>query len=402
MEKKLSVNDLDVKGKRVLLRVDFNVPLSKEGTITDFKKIEESLPTIQLLLDRGAKIILLSHLGKPEGKKVDSLSLKILIEPLSRALGKQIQFLGDCVGEEVKTGINNLAGRDIALLENLRFHPEEENPSLNPKFTQSLASLGDLYVDDAFGSMHRAHASIVSICKYFPKTSAMGLLVEKELRYLLGALENPSLPFFAIVGGAKISSKLSLLSKLQEKVNALFIGGAMAFTFLKSQRFGIGSSFCEGDLLDEAKKILEKAKNRRCEIHLPLDLMIAKNPHSASIKKHVTIQEGVPDGWYGVDIGPLTIAHWQTLLKEGSTIFWNGPLGVFEIPPFAEGTFQIAKTLANLKSATTIIGGGDSAAAIAQLGIEDKFTYISTGGGASLELIEKQALPGVEALTTIK
>lgn len=399
MFNKLSLKSLDVKGKKVVVRVDYNVPLNPDGSIADTKKIEETLPTLLYLMHHGAKIILISHLGKPAGEKQKKFSLEVIAKGLSSLLHKKIAFIDDCQGESVEKSIENLPFGEIALLENLRFYKAEEDPEIDLGFAKNLSRLGDVFINDAFGASHRKHSSIVNICDYFKGRCAMGFLMEKEIKELNKILISPSRPFFAIIGGSKVSSKLKLLLTLLEKVDALFIGGGMAFTFFKFQRRGIGNSLCEPSLINDVKNILEKSTSLSVPIYLPVDLVVAKSFSNEAPSKIVTIDEGVPEGWQGLDIGPKTISSWKGELIKGSTIFWNGPLGVFEFPQFAKGTCEIASELSSL-DATTIVGGGDSAAAIAQLGLEKKFTYISTGGGASIEFLEKGTLPGIEALSS--
>ena len=376
---KLTLKDLSLKGKRVLMRVDFNVP-----SIADDSRIIASLPSIQYILNQGASLVLMSHLGRPKGKD-PSLSLAPCAKRVGELLHKPVQMAPDCIGPVVEKMAKALQPGQILLLENLRFHAGEE--AQDPEFVAGLAKLGDCYVNDAFGTAHRAHASTAAIAKYFPGKSAMGFLMEKEIKALSPLLSNPGRPFYAIIGGAKISSKIGVIQKLLERVDGLFIGGAMAFTFLKAQGITIGNSMCE-DL-----KTVPKGN-----IHLPIDLVIADAFSNDAKRQTVPTQQGIPPGWQGMDIGPQTVAAWGRLLKPAATIFWNGPVGVFEMPNFAAGTRKVAELLANSK-AMTVVGGGDSVAAVEQMGLGDKMTYLSTGGGASLEFLEFGHLPGIDALS---
>lgn len=399
---KLSVRDLLVKGKKVLVRVDFNVPLDDAQHITDDTRIVESILTIKYLLEAGAAVILMSHLGRPKGKKVPEYSLKVCAERLSQILGLPVKMAPDCVGNEVQSIAAALKPGDVLLLENLRFHAAEENPEIDINFAKNLASLGDFYVNDAFGAAHREHSSITSITQYFKGKSATGFLLEKEIHFLGDLLLNPKRPFYAIVGGAKISSKLGVLHALLKKVDILFVGGGMSYTFLKAQGIPIGNSICEDALLEQARKILEYATKNKIRLELPQDNVVADFYGKDASYHTVFSKNGIPDGFMGMDIGPKTCANWSEILQNGKTIFWNGPLGVAEFPAFSKGTDAIAQSLANIsvnKDAITIVGGGDSVAAIRKLNMLDKFTHISTGGGASLEYIEYGKLPGVEALT---
>ncbi len=362
--KKLSLRDLPIEGKKIIMRVDFNVPLNKDGSIGDDTRIRESLPSIKYVLEKGGKLVLMSHLGK------SGASLAPCAKRLSELLGKPVDF---------PDGTGN-----IILLENLRQNPAEEDPKKDPQFAKNLAELGDFYVNDAFGTAHRKHSSTYEIAEYFHGKAAMGFLMEKEYNYLTSILENPKTPFFAIVGGSKVSSKIGVLKSLIKKADKIFIGGAMAYTFLKAQGLPIGDSLCENEQIELAKELLKSGK-----IHLPKDTVI----------ENTNIVSTIPSGAKGMDIGPETIKEWSLELQNAKTIFWNGPLGVFETPPFDKGTSSIAHTLANLKNATTIVGGGDSAAAINALNLASKFSHISTGGGASLELIEFGHLPGIDVLS---
>lgn len=389
---KMSIKDIDIKNKRVLIRVDFNVPLDDKLNITDDTRIKAALPTIKYAIESQAKVILMSHLGRPDGKALEKARLKPAAKRLSELLEKNVTVLNDCVGEEVKKTVSAMKPGDVALLENLRFHAEEEKN--DPNFAKELASLGDVFVNDAFGTAHRAHASTEGVTKYLP--SVAGFLIEKEITYLGKALQSPAKPFVSILGGAKVSDKIGIVENLMDKVDALVIGGAMAYTFLKVQGFNTGNSKLEKEKLGLAKEILEKAKAKKIAIVLPQDHTIA-DKFDAAAQTKVTTDANIPEGWMGLDIGPKTIKNFKEVLSKAKTIVWNGPLGVCEMKPFEKGSKEIANFIANL-SATTIIGGGDTAAAIAQFGLENKMSHISTGGGASLEFLEGKALPGIVAL----
>lgn len=399
MAGKLSIQDLPLQGKRVLLRVDFNVPLEKNAMISDDSRIQAALPSIRYALDHGAALVLMSHLGRPKGIKNPSLSLAPCAKRLSDLLGQPVPLAPDCVGPEVERMVSGVQPGGILLLENLRFHDAEEHPEKDPSFAEKLSHWGDVYVDDAFGAAHRPHASITEIAQYFPGKAAQGLLMQKELAYLGTSLTQSKRPFYAILGGAKISTKIGLIRTLCEKVDGLFVGGAMAFTFLKAQGRRIGSSLFEEDFLGLAKEVLAHCEKKRVKFWLPLDAIIVRNespmPAEGSV---VTMAEGIPDGYQGVDIGPATIREFQNGLQDARTIFWNGPMGIFERDAFAKGTLAIAQTVA-ATNALKIVGGGDSVAALHKLGLADKMSHLSTGGGASLEFIEKGKLVGVEALS---
>jgi 3-phosphoglycerate kinase len=396
---KLTLRDLDVRGKRVLVRVDFNVPTETRGgkvRITDDTRIRESLPTINYLRKNGAKTILMAHLGRPKGKPVPKYSLRPIGEHLHSLIHQPVIFSHDTIGEVPEKIIAHMENGDVALLENVRFQPEEE--ANDPKFAETLAKLGDPYVNDAFGAAHRAHASTAGITKFVP-TSAMGFLMEKELKYLREGLEKPAKPFVVILGGAKVSDKIGVLKALMEKADTILIGGAMANTFLKAQGVQVGASRVESDKVDLAREILDLAKKRGVKFLLPIDAVEAEEIRAGTPIRNtsrLSPQHGITDGWQAVDIGAATIALYQDEIAKGETIFWNGPVGIFEIPDFAEGTIAIAEALAQ-SGATTIIGGGDSVTAVKQAGLADKMTFISTGGGASL--LEGKELPGVAALS---
>jgi phosphoglycerate kinase len=398
---KLSVRDLDVRGKRVLVRVDFNVPTEMRSgkiRITDDTRVRESLPTINYLREHEAKTILMSHFGRPKGKRVQKYSLRPIGDYLHSLIHQPVIFSHDTIGEVPEKIIDHMENGDVALLQNVRFQPEEE--ANDPNFAKALAKLGDLYVNDAFGAAHRAHASTMGITKFVAK-SAMGLLMEKELKHLREGLEKPAKPFVVVLGGAKVSDKIGVLKALMEKADAILIGGAMANTFLKAQGIPIGASRFEPDKLDLARELLDLAKKRGVRLLLPIDAVEADEIRAGASMRNtsrLSPQHGISDGWQAVDIGAATIALYQEEIAKAETILWNGPLGVFEIPEFGEGTIAIAEALAQ-SGATTIIGGGDSVTAVKQAGLAGKMTFISTGGGASLELLEGKELPGVAALT---
>lgn len=397
MLRKLSLRELDVKNKKILMRVDFNVPLDKMGMITDDTRIKASLPSIQYVLDEGGSVILMSHLGRPKGKNPE-LSLSICGKRLSEILNKPVEMASDCVGKDVEEQAQRLLPGQILLLENLRFHKGEEHPDQEPEFAKQLAQLGDAYVYDAFATAHRKHASTYFVPKLFPNLAAAGFLMEKEIEFLGHLVLNPQKPFCAIIGGAKISTKIGVLKSLLEKVDALLIGGAMAYTFMKAQGFSIGDSLYEPEFLEEAKRILEASRSSHAQLLLPLDHVVSENLEETASIRIVDNKQGIPQGFKGVDIGPQTIEEYFLALNKASTIFWNGPMGIFEIPKFATGTTAIAEILAN-SPATTIVGGGDSIAALQNAGVMDKINHVSTGGGASLEFIEFGTLPGIEALS---
>ena len=390
---KKTVKDIDVRGKRVLLRCDFNVPQDENLNITDNRRIVSSLDTIKYLLDKNAKVILCSHLGRPKGEVKKEFSLAPVAKELSRLLGKEVKLADDVVGESAKKLTSEMNPGDIVLLENVRFEPGEEKN--DEELSKKFASLAEVYVNDAFGSAHRAHSSTAGVAAFLPAVS--GFLMEKEINFLGTALENPERPFVAILGGKKVSDKINVIDNLLEKVDTLIIGGGMAFTFFKAQGYNVGKSVCELDKLDLAKSLLEKAKAKGVKMMLPVDTKIGKEFSNDTETMTVKSTE-IPDDWEGFDIGEETIKAYSEELKKAKTIVWNGPVGVFELPVFAVGTNAIAKVLGDLEDATTIIGGGDSAAAIEKAGLSDKMTHISTGGGASLEFLEGKKLPGVECL----
>ena len=399
---KLSVRDLDVRGKRVLVRVDFNVPVEEHGDhvhITDDTRIREALPTINYLREHGAKVILMSHFGRPKGKREPKYSLRPVGEHLHSLINCPVVFSHDTIGEVPERIIAAMCEGDVALLENLRYQPEEEANS--PEFAQALAKLGDLYVNDAFGAAHRAHASTAGITK-FVKQSAMGFLMEKELKYLHEELDRPAKPFVVIMGGAKVSDKIGVLKALMEKASTILIGGAMANTFFQARGIPVGKSRVESDKLDLARELSELAQQKKVNLVLPVDAKEAQEIKAGTAVRNtnrLSPQSGISDGWLAVDIGNATVALFEEEIAKAKTILWNGPVGIFEIPDFSDGTFAIAEAVAK-SGATTIIGGGDSVTAVKQAGLSDKMTFISTGGGASLELLEGKELPGVAALST--
>ena len=392
---KLSINDLQLNGQRVFIRVDFNVPV-KNGVIGDDTRIRASLPTIKYALDHGATIVLASHLGRPKGKPNPEFSLGPIVERLSQLLGVPVVFADDCIGEAAANAVRTAqTGNRVVLLENLRFHPEEEKN--DAKFAKQLASLADLYVDDAFGAAHRAHASVEAITHVLPKAAA-GLLMEQELRYLGHALESPERPFVAILGGAKVSDKIEVIENMLGKVDRLLIGGAMAYTFFKSRGIPVGKSLVEEDKLDAARNIEANAAARKITLALPADHVVADKLDPSASTEVLKIGDASIGDRLGLDIGPETIKNYERLLSDAKTVVWNGPMGVFEMDKFAAGTNAVAKAVASVKG-TTIIGGGDSIAAIKKAGMADRITHISTGGGASLEFLGGRTLPGVAALT---
>lgn len=394
---KLTIQDLNLRGKRVFIRVDFNVPL-KDGVVTDDTRIRETLPTLKLAMEKGGRLVLASHLGRPKGGPDPKYSMKPAAKKLEELLGKPVAFAADCVGAEAETKSKALKDGDVLVLENVRFHPEEEKN--DETFSKQLAALCDgVFVCDAFGSAHRAHASVVGITK-FVKQSAAGLLMEKEIAYIGKAVSNPTRPFVAILGGAKVSDKIEVVENLMKIADAMLIGGGMAYTFLKAQGLGVGKSLVEADKIDLAKKILADAKQRNFKFFLPVDNVIAPE-FKVDAPSKVVDSTAMPADQMGLDIGPKTIAEYKAEIAKAKTIVWNGPMGVFEMPAFAKGTLEIANAVAAATSAgaTSIIGGGDSVAAVHQSGVAKQISHISTGGGASLEFLGGRKLPGVEALT---
>ena len=394
---KLTINDLDLKGKRVFIRVDFNVPL-KDAVITDDTRVRETLPTLRLAIQKGARLVLASHLGRPKGGPDSKFSLKPAARKLEELLGKPVAFALDCVGPGAEGQSKALRDGEVLVLENVRFHPEEEKN--DEAFSKQLATLCDgLFVCDAFGSAHRAHASVVGITR-FVKQSAAGLLMEKELAYLGKALTNPARPFVAILGGAKVSDKIEVVENLMKIAGAMLIGGGMAYTFLKADGQPIGKSLVEDDKLELARRLRDEARQKKFALLLPVDHVVGAEFNADTAARTVSVS-ATPDGWMGLDIGPKTIDTYRQKIAGAKTIVWNGPMGVFEMPAFAKGTLEVAKAVAAATSsgATSIVGGGDSVAAVHQSGVADKISHISTGGGASLEFLGGRKLPGVEALT---
>jgi phosphoglycerate kinase len=389
---KKTVRDIDVRKKRVLMRVDFNVPMNQDGAITDDTRIRACLPTIEYLVKHQARIILCSHLDRPGGKVVEELRLAPVARRLSELTNKPVEALNDCIGSQVESAVSRLQDGEIVLLENLRFYQQEE--ANDPNFAQSLSHLADIYVDDAFGACHRAHASIVGIAQYLPAVS--GFLLEKELETLTGLLRNPGKPFAALIGGAKLATKLGVLNNMISKVDYLLIGGGMAATFLKSQGYGVGSSKVEDNQIEPVRNVVSKAKSAGVELVLPQDFLVAEKLQSGATTRVVPMDK-VPKGWIITDIGNKSVEVFTKVLEKCKTVFWNGPLGVFEIAEFGEGTRSLAKVLTNLK-ATTIIGGGSTAEAVEETGLTDKMSYVSTGGGASMELLQGKELAGVTVL----
>ncbi len=393
-----TIDDVDLREKRVLVRVDFNVPMDSKGNITDDKRILESLPTIRKILNTRGIPIIMSHLGRPKGRPSKEFSLKPLAGHLSTLLSKDVQFAPDCVGKETKEVVDALKPGSVLLLENLRFHPEEEKN--NPEFAKQLASYGDVYVNDAFGTAHRAHASTEGVTKFL-RPAVAGYLMKKEIEYLAKAVTNPQRPYVAILGGAKISGKIDVIQNLLPKVDVLVIGGGMAFTFFRAQELEIGDSLVEQDKVQLAKQILDEIKASSRRVILPIDCVVADKFDNNAMRRTVPVNKIKP-GWRGLDIGPQTIQLISLELKNAKTIVWNGPMGAFEMSNFANGTMEVAKLLAEAtkNGATTIVGGGDSAAAITQMGFEASISHVSTGGGASLEYLEGKQLPGLVALDT--
>ena len=385
-----TIKDINFAGRKVLIRVDFNVPLDENLNITDDTRIRMAVPTIKFITDKGGRVVLMSHLGRPKGGPVAKYSLKSLVNHLGKLLGKTVHFAEDCIGEKATAVVNSLKNGDVALLENLRFHAEEEKN--DPTFAKALAALGEIFVSDAFGTAHRAHASTAGIADTLPAYA--GFLMEKEINYLSKITTSPDRPLVAVMGGAKVSDKILVIENLLEKVDALLIGGGMAFTFLKAQGYNIGKSLCEADKLDLALKLIEKAKASGRKLLLPVDVVTATEIKEGIATRTVDSKH-IPENELGLDIGPKTIESFAAELKNAKTVLWNGPMGVFETKPFDVGTRKIAELLANLK-ATTVVGGGDSVAAVEQMGAADKVSHVSTGGGACLEFLEGQTLPGIE------
>ena len=395
---RLTIDDLNVKGKRVLVRVDFNVPLDDNQKITSDFRIRAALPTITKLLEGGARVILMSHLGRPKGEKNPKFSLKPVAERLGELIPNRVYFAPDCIGEEVKKMVSELEDGEVLLLENLRFHSEETKN--DPQFSAQLAELGDIYVNDAFGTSHRAHASMAGVAEHFEQRAA-GYLLQKELHYLQDYLSEPKKPYTAVLGGAKVTGKIEIIEKLFGKVDNILIGGGMVFTFLKAKGLEIGKSLLEEDKIELAKETLEKAKEFGCNIYLPTDIVVAQEVSESAVPDVVPV-DAIPADQIGVDIGPDSTMLFTNILNESNTVLWNGPMGVFEIPQFSTGTESIARALADItkKGAVTVVGGGDSASAIKKLKMSDKVTHVSTGGGASLELLSGMELIPVNLIST--
>lgn len=391
-----TVNDINFSGKKAIIRVDFNVPLDENFNVTDANRIEGAKPTIDKILNDGGSVILMSHLGRPKNKE-EKYSLKHIVKKVSEVIGKPVQFADDCIGNEAVEKANNLKSGEILLLENLRYYSEEEKGDVG--FSEKLAQLGDIYVNDAFGTAHRAHASTTIIAQFFPNDKYFGLLLAKEIESLDRVLKNSEKPVTAILGGSKVSSKITVIENILDKIDNLIIGGGMTFTFIKALGGKIGSSICEDDKLDLALEILAKAKQKNVEVHLPVDVVIADAFSNDANTKTVDVNE-IPDGWQGLDVGAKTLENFRKVISESKTILWNGPVGVFEMEKFANGTIELGDYIAEAthKGAFSLVGGGDSVSAVKQFGLEPKMSYVSTGGGAMLEMLEGRILPGIDAI----
>ncbi|MFN3283197.1 MAG: phosphoglycerate kinase [Pseudothermotoga sp.] len=395
--KKLTIRDVDLKGKTVIMRVDFNVPIDKEGKVSDDTRITAALPTIKYAVEKNAKVILLSHLGRPKGGPDPKYSLKPVADHLKMISGLNVSFVPYLIGEEVKQAVKNMKPGDVLVLENTRFHPGEEKNDL--ELAKAWAELADIHVNDAFGTAHRAHSSNVGIAAFIP--SVAGFLMEKEIEFLSKVTYEPEHPYVVVLGGAKVSDKIGVITNLLNKADKLLIGGAMMFTFLKAQGASVGSSLVEDDKLELAKEILSQAEQKKVQIVLPVDTLIAQKMEAGAQTRVVQIKDGIPEGWMGLDIGPETIKLFEESLRDAKTVVWNGPTGVFEIDDFARGTKAVAEMIAKVKG-TTVIGGGDSAAAVAKFGLESAYSHVSTGGGASLEFLEGKELPGISSIADKK
>lgn len=390
---KLSLRDLDIKGKRIFIRADFNIPLDENLNVTDDRRIRSTLPTINYAVDEGAKVILASHLGRPKGGPDKHYSLSPIAKRLQRLIKKEVTFLPDCIGPEIEAAVNKMSEGDIILLENLRFHTEEEKN--DEEFSRALSRLADYYINDAFGTAHRAHASIIGIPKFLP--SAAGFLLSKEIEYLKGAVDNPVRPFVAILGGAKVSGKIGVLENLENKVDKVIVGGGMVYTFLKAMGYSVGDSLVEEDMISFANSIREKVISKGIKFYLPVDCVVALSLEQGAETKIVPVQE-IPNGWKALDIGPASVKLFTEAISNAKTVLWNGPMGVFEIDAFSRGTFAIAHAVADAY-ALTIVGGGDTDLAVSRSGVSENISFISTGGGAALQLLEGKELPGLAALT---
>ncbi|MCH9627575.1 MAG: Bifunctional PGK/TIM [Chlamydiales bacterium] len=395
---KLFIDNVDLTGKKVLMRVDFNVPLDSEGNVADATRIEAALPSIQYVLDQGGALILMSHLGRPQNAPDPALSLAPIAKVLAALLNRPVEMAPNCIGEKVQERVQSLSPGDILLLENLRFHRAETHPEEDPTFAKELASYGDIYVNDAFGTAHRKHSSTYTIAQYFPSRAAAGFLLKKEIHFLGDMLTHPSRPFYALLGGAKISTKIGIIKNLLQKADRLLIGGGMSYTFLKAQGHVIGNSLVEEELIPLAKELLETAGEK---IVLPRDILVAKECSEEAPAKLIDLhQEEIPDGYEGLDMGPQTIELFSELLGEAKTLLWNGPVGVYELKRFAKGTITLARRIGEL-NAISLVGGGDLIAALNQAEVSDQITHVSTGGGAALEYLEYGTLPGIEALSGV-
>ena len=401
MKKKQFIEELDLEGKRVLTRVDYNVPLNDELKIIDNGRIKATLPTVNYIIEKGGRAVLMSHLGRPGGQRIDSMSLKPAAMELSGLLGQPVKLAPDCIGEEVNNLVESMQNGDVVMLENLRFHKAETKN--DPSFCEALAGNGDVYVNDAFGTVHRAHASTTGVVSYIAE-SAVGYLMRREIQFLGEAMAEPERPFVAIVGGAKVSDKIKVIEKLLDKVQTLIIGGGMACTFLKSQGYKIGSSLLEEDSLELATNLIQEAEQKGVELLLPVDVVIAERFDNNASTRIIPVEKGVPEDWLILDVGPRSIEIFSHSIIGSGTVLWNGPMGVFEMEKFSKGTYAIAESLAEAteKGSVTIIGGGDSAAAIQNSGLSERINHVSTGGGASLEFLEGKELPGVSAIQESK
>ena len=391
-----TINDFDFKDKKAIIRVDFNVPLDENFNVTDTNRIESAKPTIDKILADGGSVILMSHLGRPKGKE-DKYSLQHIVKTVSSVLGVPVQFASDCKGEIAYNAVSKLLPRQVLLLENLRFYPEEEAGDV--AFAKELASLGDIYVNDAFGTAHRAHASTTIIAQFFPENKCFGLLLAKEIESLNKVLNNSVKPVTAVLGGSKVSSKITVIENILDKVDHMIIGGGMTFTFVKALGGKIGDSICEDDKMELALEILKKAKEKGVQIHIPVDVVAADSFSNDATTQIVDVKE-IPNGWQGLDAGPKSLENFRKVIMESKTILWNGPLGVFELEKFANGTIKLGEYIAEATTngAFSLVGGGDSVSAVKQFGLEDKMSYVSTGGGAMLEMLEGQTLPGIDAI----